>query len=169
MTNDKNIVNYMSQFSQDTIVPDIDTIKFIATDRATSYPLTELDSRLSKLKPLKKKYDLFVKQKSTLSDPDGGVGEEKAGGPGQVFKAKYSTDDEDEEARDESKDHDSEEDEQKEFDSLRVSSKEYAGFTKIGPDLYSKISNPCFICNESAVIFYTHYNAQNLKNAIMYR
>lgn len=148
LTNDKNIVNYMSQFSPELVVPDIDTVKFIATDRATSYPLTELDICLSKLRPLKKKYDMLMK--SNASPKKNGQGEAMSTGKTPTVESVAET---------------IEDKEQKEFDSLRVSSKEYFGFTKIGPDLYSKISNPCFICNESAAIFYTRYNIENLKRS----
>ena len=142
LTNDKNIVTYMSMFTQDSVVMDIDTIKFIATDRATSYPLTALDACLSKLRPLKKKFDQKLKKTATKHSSDKQcVNNSK----NALAVAKYGADLE-------------EESEQKEFDLLRVSSKEYVGFTKIGPDLYSKISNPSFICNESAANFYTMYS-----------
>lgn len=132
----------------------MDAIKFIAMDRATSYPLTELDSLLTKLSPLKKKYDALLAQKKQSSTHVGVSEKPISSAAAEVYSIhqqeadKVST----------------EVKEQREFDSLRVSSEEYAGFAKIGPDLYSKISNPCFICNESAVIFYTKYNAKKLKS-----
>jgi hypothetical protein len=152
LTNDKNIVNYMSQFTPETVVPDIDTIKFIAADRATSYPLTHLDSSLSKLKPLKKQYDL--KRKEHITAATAAVATDDTTIDLDTSKIKcFSGDVITDRGNEEDK-------EQAEFDSLRISSKEYTGFTKIGPDLYSKISNPCFICNESAVSFYTRYNTK---------
>jgi hypothetical protein len=169
-TNDKNIVHYISQFAPEAVVPDIDSIKFIATDRATSYPLSELDFALSKLKPLKKKYDLLTKSNATPSIASAG---EQSGSNNNISTDMANSNipfssangDATNQPQEIEEGQESEEDkEQKEFDSLRVSTKEFPGFTKIGPDLYSKMSNPCFICNESAVIFYTKYNAKNLKN-----
>lgn len=150
----------MSLFTPESVVPDIDTIKFIADDRATSYPLTELDSSLSKLRVMKKKYDALLKKNIALKN------EEKYGCYGTVPTSSSCVQPDDTiNQQQNTTDKECDEDrEQKEFDSLRVSTREYTGFTKIGPDLYSKISNPCFICNESAVIFYTRYNMINLKH-----
>ena len=137
LTDDKQVVNYISLFTPETIAPVVDEINYITSDRGSSHPLTALKAALEKLEPLRRKHDLLkMFERNGLSENT----ESKT--PSQCRN--------DSSGEIES----SETKEQEEFDSLRLSSNDYPGFTRVGHDLYSKISNPCFVCNESAVAFY---------------
>ena len=150
LTSELDILNYMSLYSNDLIALDMDSISFMLTDRSSTKPLHHLYNELLPIQTLHETMNNFKQDvlqsfyensihvtdavpvvNTTLSETDLNRNDNLE--PlSSVTSSGLSV-------------------------SLSSSQEDYPGFLQTGPNVYAKVSNPHFVCNEKTVSSYVSY------------
>lgn len=152
LTSELDILNYMSLYSNDLIALDMDSISFMLTDRSSTKPLHHLYNELLPIQTLHETMNNFKQDvlqsfyensinvtdaaplvNTTLNETDLNWNDNldplSYVTPSGVGHLSAST----------------------------SSHEDYPGFLQTGPNVYAKISNPHFVCNEKTVSSYVSY------------
>ena len=139
LTAEGDIIKYMSYFDRESVAGEMDIITFMATDRASSKPFTHIERNLTAIVGIKKRLDACKAAIRAELDVCSAcspisVGSAFSGLPTALAdgESAYS-------------------------DSMLSASDEYHGFVQTSPDVYTKLSNPHFVCNQRAAASYANY------------
>jgi hypothetical protein len=153
-TSELDILNYMSLYSNDLIALDMDSIHFMLTDRSSSKSLHHLQNELISIRSLQQTMNLLREQtiQDFYSSSLLSVGSEEGK---EEKEEERKTQESDQEIAEINR-----EDPTALASTLAPSAYgEYLGFIQTGPDLYAKIANPHFLCNEKTVSSYASFKS----------
>ena len=139
LTAEGDIIKYMSYFDRESVAGDMDVITFMATDRASSKPFTHIERNFTAISGIKKRLDESKSairaelEASSVCSPftEGSTISGVPSGRTDI--------------------------ENPYWESLLSTNEEYHGFVQTSPDVYTKISNPHFVCNQRAAASYANY------------
>jgi hypothetical protein len=163
LTSELDVLNYMSLYSNDLIALDMDSISFMLTDRSSTKPLHHLYNELLSIESLHETMNHFkqdviqsfyqnsinVADAPPPADPaaadlvhetNGSVNETDLNWNEYLDPLSYVTS--------KGVGH---------LPSSYSSHGDYPGFIQTGPNVYAKVSNPHFVCNEKTVSSYVSY------------
>lgn len=138
-TAESDILKYMSFFDQESIAFEMDAITFTAADRASAKPFSQVGNNFTCIRDIKCRIDeakgvvlskiAETKKLENLWDAD-------VDPQHRIFTNPTGTT----------------------IDIDRTEANEdYPGFVQTGPDMYTKISNPHFVCNQRAAASYASF------------
>lgn len=145
VTTESDILKYMSYFDKESVAADMDAITFMATDRASSKPFGYIERNFSCIRDIKNRFDqtkaaliadtINDVQSSGRIDDLGNAIDLQCRGMHPVNSDDYC----------------------RNTEAVLSTNEEYVGFLQTGPDIYTKISNPHFVCNQRAAASYAKY------------
>jgi hypothetical protein len=138
-TAESDILKYMSFFDQESIAYEMDAITFTATDRASAKPFSQVGNNFTVIRDIKRRIDgakLALLAQAATDRQESPIADSSAELQKHIFTAGTGGADDSEHSE---------------------ANQDYPGFVQTGPDMYTKISNPHFVCNQRAAASYASY------------